>query len=81
MKNVKKLLKKVCDLFHTNSTKEESPKTLFLLVTRNSDSKHYAITTTSEDSNELYKKMDLSKDQIVVTIPEYIKLQKSTYKK
>lgn len=74
MKKVKKLLKK---LFSTNTT---SPKTLFLLVTRNSDSKHYAITTISENSNELYTKLNFDIDQIVVTMPEYISLQKSTYK-
>jgi hypothetical protein len=79
MKNVKKLLKKVCDLFHTNSTKEESSKTLFLLVTRNSDSRHYTITTTSENSNKLYEKLNFDIDQTVVTMPEYISLQKSTY--
>lgn len=75
MKKVKKLLKK---LFSTNVS---SPKTLFLLVTRNSDSGHYAITTTSENSNKLYEKLNFDLDQEVVTIPEYIQLQKSTYKK
>lgn len=79
MKKVKKLLKKMYDLFHTK--KEESPKTLFLLVTRNSDSRHYTITTTSEDSNKLYEKLNFDIDQTVVTMPEYISLQKSTYKK
>lgn len=75
MKKVKKLLKK---LFSTNVS---SPKTLFLLVTRNSDSRHYAIMTTSENSNKLYEKLNFDLDQEVVTIPEYIQLQKSTYKK
>lgn len=75
MKKVKKLLKK---LFSTNVT---SPKTLFLLVTRNSDSRHYTITSTSENSNKLYEKLNFDMDQEVVTMPEYIQLQKSTYKK
>lgn len=79
MKNVKKLLKKVCNLFHIK--REEPPKTLFLLVTRNSDSRHYTITTTSENSNKLYEKLNFDMDQEVVTMPEYIQLQKSTYKK
>lgn len=75
MKKVKKLLKK---LFSINVS---SPKTLFLLVTRNSDSRHYTITTTSENSNKLYEKLNFDMDQEVVTMPEYIQLQKSTYKK
>lgn len=75
MKKVKKLLKK---LFSINVS---SPKTLFLLVTRNSDSRHYTITSTSENSNKLYEKLNFDMDQEVVTIPEYIQLQKSTYKK
>lgn len=75
MKKVKKLLKK---LFNINVP---SPKTLFLLVTRNNDSRHYTITTTSENSNKLYEKLNFDMDQEVVTIPEYIQLQKSTYKK
>lgn len=75
MKKVKKIIKK---LFSTNVS---SPKTLFLLVTRNSDSRHYTITTTSENSNELYTKLNFDIDQTVVTMPEYILLQKSTYKK
>lgn len=75
MKKVKKLLKK---LFSTNAT---SPKTLFLLISKNNDNLHYYVKAMSENSNQLYQEVNFDKNEEVVTMKEFIQLQKETYKK